>query len=1021
MPQFSEIWLPCLILLVFWARPTAAFGAGNIASMSSIEGQNWRHGDIEDTLLTLLISGHTGKKFSKMDVKRVYFGNWLRDYSQAVDVGTVKMVSAEAIRILLWVLGFMSFGYGTKEFEVTRDRLGCYRPEEHIDNPKDYADNIDARDYDRRLRAPIDERRELSVDERTGLKNYIASEDLGITTSAGMVRDLLARCIDLGQRSGGRGPDFYEALRLLGTATHCLEDYAAHSNYVELALIELDVHDVFPHVGRNARFYVAEAEKEVYPIVTGTFGGVDFLHSVCGEITDKATQSELQELEGAISNADRSKNKSKIKELLEKLPEGIFGGKDESSKADELESNANAAAMGNMRITPKDPEEFTQQIGELVKQIYPIMEFHDEIMQSISEFIEKIPILPDLIEEVQNQVTIFVFSLLAPYILPILSQVKTELEEGSTEVIASSREKQHIVFDDDNSTDPTHSMLSKDHFSNILNEPAGRVASATIAWAVPQIVQCWDGQADPSQTIETIIKGVFHHPACVNTKERARYTEGRQVMYNTVREWWASKDEAAKDEFRKQLSREGVRNGKNHNPNLHDKGHGCGKPLGMANNFGPASSKTGTNAQIQQASDHVGKLAGEAVGGGALGGLVGGLVGGIGGSILGNAFNEQERKSRKEESYGNDGSYTQSYSETGHHQASSHGDSDRYGSAQYQQTQYPGGGRREEYSREERDDRGGSYSYQQRVETSSYSGSGGYERHEERRVQQGSEWRSEESREGFDRAGQYYSEEKERRGKSKKHDDDDSNDSGDGDSYEKRMKKERKQREKEEKKHHKHHKHHKHGSRSGDSDDDADKRRSGSGEYKRRSRSRSREHGRRREKSGSRSPKRYSGGHSQEQRYGEESGYGRQQQDYGREESYRYEDLGHGIHPKNNGHEQSQNVVDSYSSSGYGRQEGSGYGRQEESGYGRREESGYGREESSRHGNESSGGYGRSDGLEYGGERPERSYGASGVPGGFGGDEDEYGQRRQEYGSGRSGGQYGGSGEYENDSYGRRY
>ena len=31
----------------------------------------------------------------------------------------------------------MSFGYGTKEFEVTSERLGCYRPEEHIDNPKD--------------------------------------------------------------------------------------------------------------------------------------------------------------------------------------------------------------------------------------------------------------------------------------------------------------------------------------------------------------------------------------------------------------------------------------------------------------------------------------------------------------------------------------------------------------------------------------------------------------------------------------------------------------------------------------------------------------------------------------------------------------------------------------------------------------------------------------------------------------------------------------------------------------------
>ena len=79
-----------------------------LASLSAIEGQNWRHGDIEDTLLNILMSRAAGgKKFSKLDVKRVYFGNWLRDYSQAVDVGTVKYVSAEAIRLLIWVLGFM--------------------------------------------------------------------------------------------------------------------------------------------------------------------------------------------------------------------------------------------------------------------------------------------------------------------------------------------------------------------------------------------------------------------------------------------------------------------------------------------------------------------------------------------------------------------------------------------------------------------------------------------------------------------------------------------------------------------------------------------------------------------------------------------------------------------------------------------------------------------------------------------------------------------------------------------------
>ena len=103
----------CLSLFVLLAISGQAygFGAGNIASLSRIEGQNWRHGDIEDTLLVLFLARVAGgRKFNKLDVKRVYFGNWLRDYSQAVDVGTVKYVSAEAIRILLWVLGFMSFG-----------------------------------------------------------------------------------------------------------------------------------------------------------------------------------------------------------------------------------------------------------------------------------------------------------------------------------------------------------------------------------------------------------------------------------------------------------------------------------------------------------------------------------------------------------------------------------------------------------------------------------------------------------------------------------------------------------------------------------------------------------------------------------------------------------------------------------------------------------------------------------------------------------------------------------------------
>lgn len=69
-------------------------------------------------------------------------------------------------------------------------------------------------------------------------------------------------------------------------------DFSAHSNYTELSLIELGERDIFPHVG--SRTEVEVQGKRIWPLITGTFGGVDFLHSVLGEFSDKAIQSELE-------------------------------------------------------------------------------------------------------------------------------------------------------------------------------------------------------------------------------------------------------------------------------------------------------------------------------------------------------------------------------------------------------------------------------------------------------------------------------------------------------------------------------------------------------------------------------------------------------------------------------------------------------------------------------------------------------------------------------------------------------
>ena len=73
----QHVLLIAIAILVLLPAGADAFGAGNIASISKIEGKNWRHGDIEDMLKTIaFIHGH---KWTSTMIKRVYFGNWLRD------------------------------------------------------------------------------------------------------------------------------------------------------------------------------------------------------------------------------------------------------------------------------------------------------------------------------------------------------------------------------------------------------------------------------------------------------------------------------------------------------------------------------------------------------------------------------------------------------------------------------------------------------------------------------------------------------------------------------------------------------------------------------------------------------------------------------------------------------------------------------------------------------------------------------------------------------------------------------
>ncbi|WP_308197959.1 HET-C-related protein [Anaeromyxobacter oryzisoli] len=156
------------------------FAAGRGSGARSASGglASYRHESIEDSLKDADL---------KPEVRRaVYFGNWLRDYSQLVDpkvtrprdpnappspaAGPFSVFSRDALTKVVDLLARSEFR-DLPQFRVTPERLGVYRNEEHIDNP---TGTLDARGIDPSFRGPVLPR-ETGVDPATGMKRYIRS------------------------------------------------------------------------------------------------------------------------------------------------------------------------------------------------------------------------------------------------------------------------------------------------------------------------------------------------------------------------------------------------------------------------------------------------------------------------------------------------------------------------------------------------------------------------------------------------------------------------------------------------------------------------------------------------------------------------------------------------------------------------------------------------------------------------------------------------------------------------------
>lgn len=262
----------------------------------------------------------------------VYLGNWLRDFSQIIDPAIVSLpagASREAIKskealtpdffahfsngysrdFLTRLIGYLAIKSFMEDIldkhsikpedlnqatlqdinateaqkelidhiemlivksdiNKAKEVVGGYRWQEHMDNPTSPA-GLDA-SVDASLINPVfnpqASSKDLSVNPNTGIRYHIES-------SVEYLEERFKMAMDAGPTK--------EGLRYFGEGLHLLEDYYAHSNFIEVGLIQMGHKKVIPWVTLTPAM---KAGQELIPITTGLFGSTDVLGSLLPKV-----------------------------------------------------------------------------------------------------------------------------------------------------------------------------------------------------------------------------------------------------------------------------------------------------------------------------------------------------------------------------------------------------------------------------------------------------------------------------------------------------------------------------------------------------------------------------------------------------------------------------------------------------------------------------------------------------------------------------------------------------------------
>jgi hypothetical protein len=451
----------------------------------------------------------------------IYLGNWLRDFSQIIDPAIVSLpanASSEAIKskealtpdflehfsngysrdYLTRLIGYLAIKSFMEDIldkhsinpeELSQNTLqdinateaqkelidhieslivksdinkakevvGGYRWQEHMDNPTS-PPGLDT-SVDASLINPVfnpqASSKDLSVNPNTGMRYHIES-------SIEYLEERFKMAMNAGPTK--------EGLRYFGEGLHLLEDYYAHSNFIEVGLIQMGHKKVIPWVTLTPAM---KAGQELIPITTGLFGSTDVLGSLLPKVAAMIPH-EVPPYEGAKRGVRTPTDQILLLAFEEKSKQQALSNSDIPS---------NKQGKENSPILKNDYQEYL------------------ELRDQWADTKEDNPKLKAALEAKHDGLNTALVILNMP-----LSIGATVVGEN----IGSAQTLNQEITGEKLGTNPSHSQLAKDHDHHHLHDLAAQLAMIAVRDAGKAMKAYWKGNKTSDPVL--VAKKYIVHP-----------------------------------------------------------------------------------------------------------------------------------------------------------------------------------------------------------------------------------------------------------------------------------------------------------------------------------------------------------------------------------------------------------------------------------------------------------------------------------------------------------------------------